>query len=85
MIVSSSFSKFLGHIVFEKQGFPSNLVERRRCHKLLQPIDPVDVCVSFNGGPNGNKCLVGLAAEKEELDIIELAKCILFALFVEEP
>jgi len=38
MIMSSSFSKFLGHIVFEKQGFPSNLVERRRCHELLQPI-----------------------------------------------
>jgi len=42
-------------------------------------------CVSFNGGPNGNKCLVGLAAEKEELDIIELAKRVFFALFVEEP
>jgi hypothetical protein len=52
---------------------------------FLQPIDPVDVCVSCNGGPNGNKCLVGHAAEKEELDIIELAKRIFFALFVEKP
>jgi hypothetical protein len=48
-IFSFELGNFFGHIAFEKRGIPGHLAERCRSHELLQPIDAVDVCVSFNG------------------------------------
>jgi hypothetical protein len=52
---------------------------------FFSPIDAVDVRVSRDGGPRRDKRLAGFAAEKEELDIIELPMRVLSALVVEEP
>ena len=76
--------EFFCHIPFEKRRIPGNLIERCRCHELLQPIDPAYVCVSRNGRPDGSKGFVGDAAEKEELDVVELPKRVLGALVIEE-
>jgi hypothetical protein len=77
--VASSFA-----IPIEKRRIPGNLIERCRCHELLQPIDPAYVGVSRDGRPDGSKGLVGDAAEKEELDVVEFPKHVVGALVIEE-
>src|SRR5271157_3647879 len=33
--------KFLSYIAFEKRSIPGDVAESRRCHELLEPVDPV--------------------------------------------
>jgi hypothetical protein len=69
-ILASLLAGEADHIAFEKGCIPTHLIERRRRHELLQPVDPIDVRIARNGRPDGSKCLIGDASEKKELDVV---------------